>query len=220
MDCPYLKLSDTIYCLATDAAYIPSSFELKEYCRSSRNRMCPFYRKRTREDSYRSRPRREVLQSAYQPGLVFQINQKRERAMKNILVVDDNKGIRDLLSFALTALLKDCEVRTAENGARAAEILASSPINAIMTDLSMPVMDGYQLIEWVRARSLRIPIIAMTGEADADARKRLASLGIERCFEKPFDLYDAVHQIESALGLSESVRTVMSAPHRSTAVFS
>ncbi len=43
MRCPCLVISDGFHCSATDAYYIPSAFELDEYCRSSRYRMCPFY---------------------------------------------------------------------------------------------------------------------------------------------------------------------------------
>lgn len=43
MKCPYLNVSDTAYCSATDPAYVPSAFELKEYCTFD-CKMCPFYR--------------------------------------------------------------------------------------------------------------------------------------------------------------------------------
>ncbi len=122
--------------------------------------------------------------------------------MKTILVVDDNRVIRDVLSVTLTALLKDCSIKTAENGARAAEIFDSSSVNAIMTDLCMPMMDGYQLMEHVRDRSSDVPIIAMTAEPGPEVDDRLKSLGVIRCFEKPFDFQEVIREIASVLTLT------------------
>lgn len=132
--------------------------------------------------------------------------------MKTLLVVDDNKAIRDLLSFALSGFLTECTVKTAQNGAEAVRIFDSSPVDAVLTDISMPVMDGYRLMEELRARSPRIPIMAMTGEAEVSVHDRLKSLGAVRCFEKPFDLYRAAQEIASVLGLAERVYTLKPVP--------
>jgi CheY-like chemotaxis protein len=120
--------------------------------------------------------------------------------MKNILVVDDNKCIRDLVALIVTTFLKDCSVHMAENGAKAVRIFDSLPMSAIVTDLSMPVMDGYQFIKHVRSRSSDIPIIAMTGDSGPDIDERLKLFGVKRCLEKPFDVRDAAEEIASALG--------------------
>lgn len=125
--------------------------------------------------------------------------------MKTVLVVDDSKCIRDLLSFTLTAHLTDCAVLTAENGAKAVELFDASPVDAIMTDLSMPVMNGFQLMEHIRSRSSAIPIIAMTAEVRPDIDERLKSFGVLRCLEKPFDMFDVMQEMASVLGVRQSV---------------
>ncbi len=120
--------------------------------------------------------------------------------MKNILVVDDDKCIRDILSLVLSGSLKDCAVLTAENGAAAAAIFESVPVSAVISDISMPIMNGYQLMAHIRARSSTVPIIAMSG--DPDVRERLLSLGVHRFLEKPFNLQNAIQMIESELGIT------------------
>jgi CheY-like chemotaxis protein len=129
---------------------------------------------------------------------------RKEPVMKTILVVDDEECIRDVLSIALTAKLSECTIRTAENGAKAAQIFDSSRVNVIVTDLSMPIMDGYQLMEHVRRKSSSLPVFAMTGHAGRDVELRLKTFGVARCFQKPFDLYDFVNEIASVLGMTES----------------
>jgi CheY-like chemotaxis protein len=119
--------------------------------------------------------------------------------MKNILVVDDNKCIRDLLVMVVNAFLKDCSVHLAENGSAAAAIFDATPLHAIVTDLSMPVMDGFQFIQYVRRRSSDMPIIAMTADPGPYVVQRLKVFGVERCLEKPFDVRYAAQQIASAL---------------------
>lgn len=125
--------------------------------------------------------------------------------MKTLLLVDDNKAIRDLLSFALAGFLKDCVIKTAQNGAEAVRILDSFPVDAVLTDISMPVMDGYRLMEEIRSRSLRTPIMVMTGEATASVHDRIKALGAVCCFEKPFDLYRSARKIASVLGIPDRV---------------
>lgn len=123
--------------------------------------------------------------------------------MKTVLVVDDNKCVRDVLSLAIESLLEeDIVIRTAENGAIAAEIFDTAPVSAVMTDLSMPVMDGYELVKHVRNRSGSVPVIVLTGQTGPEVKARLRPLGVAACLEKPFDIQKAVQELASALGLS------------------
>lgn len=124
--------------------------------------------------------------------------------MKNVLVVDDNRCIRDLVSLIVNVFFKDCSIHPAENGAAGARIFDSLPVAAIVTDLSMPVMDGYQFIEYVRSRSSSVPIIVMTGDPERLVEERLRMFRVQRCLEKPFDVQDAAREIASALENTQS----------------
>lgn len=125
--------------------------------------------------------------------------------MKNILVVDDNKCIRDVVSLIVDSFFGGCSVYTAENGAQGARLFDSLPIDVVVTDLSMPVMDGYQFIEYIRGKFSRVPIIVMTADPLRGVEARLKSFGVQRCLEKPFDVKVAAEEIAAAL---ESCRNV------------
>ncbi len=122
--------------------------------------------------------------------------------MKTIMVVDDDKAICDTLSLMLSLSFKDYTILTAGDGATAAALFDSMPASAIISDISMPVMDGYQLMAHVRSRSSTVPIIAMSGDCGPDVQESLLSLGVHHHLEKPFQFQHAIQMIESALGMS------------------
>jgi DNA-binding NtrC family response regulator len=126
--------------------------------------------------------------------------------MHTVLVVDDEKCIRDALTMALNVVAGDCRVRTAEDGEQAREILDSSTISAVITDIDMPRMNGYQLIEHVRETSGPLPVIVMTAEPEHAVARRLESLGVVRYFEKPFNVFEVVRAIRSAIASSVTGR--------------
>lgn len=117
-----------------------------------------------------------------------------------ILVVEDNTDSRDMLAFWLRA--EGFEASCAENGKQALQLLADEPADLIITDISMPVMDGIEMIK--RLRELpelkMIPVLvisafrsgivgeAMQAGADAATAKPLQ-------FEKLFELIN--HLLES-----------------------
>src|SRR5512142_1238028 len=98
--------------------------------------------------------------------------------MKNILIVDDNKFVIETLVLILASCMHDVSFRTAANGKDAVEVLASSPVDLILTDLMMPVMDGYQLIEHRNRYYPQVPLMAMTADASPNVIRRLSDLGI------------------------------------------
>ena len=83
---------------------------------------------------------------------------------KVILTVDDSSVMRDMLKVALTD--GGFDVVQAENGARALELLGEVTPDAIVTDINMPGMSGYELIAAVRAvpATRAIPVIVLTTE--------------------------------------------------------
>ena len=119
--------------------------------------------------------------------------------MKTILIVDDNSFILDGLATTFGILLKNCTILTAENGMQAVKIMESVPVDLVLTDLSMPVMDGYQLIEHTKKIYPHIPVFVMTGVYTADVAERLRPLGVSHCTEKPFDYEELAHVISHEL---------------------
>jgi two-component system chemotaxis response regulator CheY len=102
-----------------------------------------------------------------------------------ILVVDDDKTTRKLLSLYLKA--KGYEVVTAENGLDAMEKLGTENINLVVTDMNMPYMDGIELTKNLRADDSwkGLPIVMVTTEADDDERKKAYEMGVDDYLVKP-----------------------------------
>jgi CheY-like chemotaxis protein len=102
-----------------------------------------------------------------------------------ILVVDDDKTTRKLLSLYLKA--KGYEVVTAENGLDAMEKLGTGDINLVVTDMNMPYMDGIELTKNLRADDnwRDLPIVMVTTEADADEKKKAYDTGVDDYLVKP-----------------------------------
>ncbi len=119
--------------------------------------------------------------------------------MKKILIVDDNKTILEAISLFFSCELPECDVLKASNGKQAMEILETLAVDLILTDLNMPVVSGYQLIEWVKRKLPSIPVLGMTGVRTPDVVEKLRRLGVSFCIEKPFDLNEVALRISAAL---------------------
>ena len=107
---------------------------------------------------------------------------------RTVLVVDDADVCATLLEIALSGV-GDASVRTVRSAKEALEILArpDCQIAALVTDLQMPRVDGFELIQIIRSqpRHAGLPIIVFSGMESAAVRTRLQSLGVRACFQKP-----------------------------------
>ncbi len=121
-------------------------------------------------------------------------NLPREVAGKRVLVVDDDPDIRELLFTALED--EGFEVVPAGNGQEALAIIQTFRPDVIVLDLMMPVMDGWQFANELRARDEGdedIPIVLLSAARDlATHAKALAAADI---IEKPFDLAELLPKI-------------------------
>jgi CheY-like chemotaxis protein len=111
-----------------------------------------------------------------------------------VLVVDDDSSI--LQSVAQALELEGYQVRTARNGAEALTVLEQWGSHLILLDMRMPVMDGWEFAEMVRARGLKPKIVVMTATTDAADWAR--QIGADGYLAKPFEL-DAVFNIVEEL---------------------
>lgn len=113
-----------------------------------------------------------------------------------VLVVEDNKDI----ALYLKSLLKDCyKVITAKNGKEGFEIAEISVPDLIITDLMMPVKDGYQFVSEMKQNSLlnHIPIIMLTAKASDEDRIKGLSFGVEAYIRKPFQQEELLIHVEN-----------------------
>ncbi len=105
---------------------------------------------------------------------------------KRILTVDDSSSVRQVVSFTLRDAGYD--VVEAANGEDALNKIASSPVQMVVTDLNMPVMDGIELIKRLRldARHRFIPIIMLTTESQDSKKMEGKKAGATGWIVKPF----------------------------------
>jgi signal transduction histidine kinase/AraC-like DNA-binding protein/ActR/RegA family two-component response regulator len=123
-----------------------------------------------------------------------------------ILIVDDEPGLRDLHSRMVLRVLPKANVRTAANGREALEILTHSPIDLVLLDLMMPEVDGFAVLEKMRARDeLRsIPVIVLTAQALTEQVMDRLNRNVASVLEKGlFSQAEVIRQIEIVLSRSK-----------------
>ncbi len=105
---------------------------------------------------------------------------------KRVLVVDDDDDIRDILETNLTAA--GYEVRQAQDGVKAFELMAAWLPDLVVLDVSMPRMDGWEVANRVRTdpRLSAVPLVFLTAHADDPDVLRGLSLGAIEYMTKPF----------------------------------
>lgn len=119
--------------------------------------------------------------------------------MSHLLLVDDDDFVRSALSRALDRA-GAFTVVPAEHGRRALELLATERVDAILTDLQMPVMDGLTLLSQLFDKGIRLPVAVMTGQRiDAELRHRLQTYGIAAVFTKPVDVVLLADELQRVL---------------------
>lgn len=122
--------------------------------------------------------------------------------MANILVVDDELGIRDLLSEILSD--EGHQVELAENAADARAARNRSKPDLVLLDIWMPDTDGVTLLkEWSASGLLSMPVIMMSGHATIDTAVEATKIGAIAFLEKPITLQKLLKAVE--LGLTKSV---------------
>ncbi len=121
--------------------------------------------------------------------------------LKTILVVDDDKMILRLAAEALKDYAGGFNVITASDGKQALQILNASGADLVITDLKMPVMDGYELLSYMSKNHRNIPIIVMTGFGSPEIAKQLRQKGILHYIEKPFEINVLREKISEVLSV-------------------
>lgn len=105
---------------------------------------------------------------------------------RRILAVDDSRTMRGMVVCTLTGA--GFEVVEAEDGLRALDLLASTRIDLIITDITMPNMDGVALVRHIRAsgRHVGTPILILTTESDEEVKSACRAAGATGWIVKPF----------------------------------
>ena len=125
---------------------------------------------------------------------------------RRLLVVDDDPDVRDSLARALGCA--GYAVTTAVHGADALDTVARSPVDLIVLDVLMPVVDGFDACRRLRARGDATPVLVLTARDAVDDRVTGLEVGADDYLVKPFALRELLARVRALLRRSQSRRNV------------
>lgn len=130
--------------------------------------------------------------------IIEHIPTRPDKTKPTVLVVEDNL---DLQAYICLTLKENYNVVTVDNGQLALEYLSTHDCQLILSDLMMPVMDGYQLLEKVKSddATAQIPVIMLTARAEARDKLKALRIGVDDYLTKPFDEEELVVRINNLL---------------------
>lgn len=103
---------------------------------------------------------------------------------KSVLLVDDQQIFLAALVTQLMDRSNNFSILTAGNGEEALRILESHRVGLVVTDLKMPVMDGFDLISRIKKRYPSLPIIVLSSFLYPELEPRLTAMGVSQWIEK------------------------------------
>ena len=125
---------------------------------------------------------------------------------RTVLIVEDAESCATTLEFALLGIPR-IQVHVAPTARQALEMLAAgAQISALVTDLNLPSMDGFELIERVRSdtRTAHLPIVVVSGDSDPRTPERIRRLGADAYFGKPYSPALVRQKVEQLLDANSS----------------
>lgn len=117
--------------------------------------------------------------------------------MFHILVAEDDKNLRRLMAAYLEQ--SGYEVYHAEDGEAALSILDSTHIDLIISDIMMPNMDGYELIEELRNAGFTLPVLMVTAKETFEDKKKGFLVGTDDYMVKPIDMDEMLLRVAALL---------------------
>lgn len=121
---------------------------------------------------------------------------------REVLIVDDEEPLLLTIAEGLSIYKKYFHLLTATNGMEAVKLLKASPvIDLVITDLSMPKMDGFELIAYMNRNYPKIPVIMMTAFGTPKIEEIVQNVGLFRYLEKPLDINVIADNIFDALAI-------------------
>jgi len=115
------------------------------------------------------------------------------------VVVEDSDSVREAIVFALRK--SGFEVLEASNGQEATFLLNGEKIDLLLTDYHMPVMNGLELIRWVRGKDFykRLPVLVLTTEGQKDVILEARNAGATGWIHKPFAVEKLIETIRRVI---------------------
>lgn len=133
-----------------------------------------------------------------------------------VLIVEDHKELRTYLQSILNS---EFRVFLAANGASALELLQAEKIDLIITDLMMPYMDGFELVDHLKKDKTlkKIPVMVVSARTDKKEKLDLISKGAEDVISKPFDKEELMLKIQNIMSREWDSNKVLTKLYSETA---
>ena len=116
-----------------------------------------------------------------------------------LLLVEDDPSLRYIVQSGLEYIIEGYEVLAAANGEEGLAMWREHRPDVILSDIEMPVMDGYDALRLIRERAPDIPVIALTAYAFETDRQRMFQAGFNECLAKPLRADELRSRIASLL---------------------
>ena len=117
--------------------------------------------------------------------------------VKEILIVDDQPGIRLLLNEVFK---KDGYVtHLAPNGIEALKIFDQEHIDCVLLDMKIPGMNGIEILQKLKEKNKDVPVMMMTAYGEQDLIDEALRLGASNYFTKPFNIFDVLKEVGNIL---------------------
>ena len=124
------------------------------------------------------------------------------RPNRAVLIVEDSENSAATLEIAISGI-PDLSVLLASSGIEALRILGRTEpaVDAVITDLNMPRMDGFEMIRRIRedTRLAATPIIVVSADTDPSTPERVAGMGVDAFFPKPYSPAQVRRKLEQVL---------------------
>lgn len=128
-----------------------------------------------------------------------------KRGTKNLLIVDDDKGLNTVIAMYMERKFENLKIYQAFDGFDAGSRLTEHKIDCLILDLDLPGIDGFDLCRRINtnARFNNPTIIVVTALEENDVEKRVAEFGVRLFLKKPLNLLELSQSIESILSSSD-----------------
>lgn len=123
--------------------------------------------------------------------------------MVTILVVEDDKNLQRLVETVLKN--NGYNVLLGKNGLEALDIIDKKHIDLMISDIMMPGMDGYSLVESLRQANYNLPILLVTAKESFEDKRKGFNLGVDDYMVKPIDMDEMILRVEALLRRSKII---------------